>query len=105
MRVTTGIASLPSDYEEPSDGIVLAPNFFFAAVALRAWPRSASIQMKSSPSVQANRFSGTRNRANSKPFFGREFVASERLKTFNNTGEMGLDAFHLFGSRNLGSVV
>jgi hypothetical protein len=55
--------------------------------------------------VQANRFTGIRNRTNSKPFIRGDFIISERLKTFNNTGEMGLDAAHLFGSRNrLGAV-
>jgi hypothetical protein len=50
--------------------------------------------------VQANRSTGIRNRANSKPFIRGDFVISERLNTFNNTGEMGLEAAHLFGSRN-----
>jgi hypothetical protein len=50
--------------------------------------------------VQAKRSTGISKRASSKPFISREFVISEQLNTFNNTGEMGLDAFHLFGSRN-----
>jgi hypothetical protein len=47
-------------------------------------------------SVQANSSTGIKNRADrasSKPFVSGDFVISERLNTFNNTGEMDLDAF------------
>src|ERR1700751_1007508 len=49
--------------------VTLSPKSFsnFFPIASRAWPRSASIQIKSSPLVQANRSTGIRNRANSKP--------------------------------------
>src|SRR5262249_2717075 len=68
--------------------VTLIPKSFsnFFPIAPRASPRSASIQIKSSALVQANRSTGIRNRANSKPAGVRSAAQVEFVVIFGDEG-------------------